>query len=82
MSKFVCPDHGKFEPEKTYWGGAGWYDHLAYCPECNERIKDSDPPDHSIKVLSEREAVLKRPEMYKGTELYEKYKDEIEGMDS
>ncbi len=77
-SIFICPEHGNIEPSQI-----GYTCPLSgRCPECGKWILDSSP-EGGIKVLSGKEAVLKRPELYKKhhPEIYEKYKSEIEAQE-
>jgi hypothetical protein len=75
---FVCPAHGKFEPTQGIMYSCPAQ---AACPECGCIVCDISP-DGGINIITDEEqSVLLRPGMYKELrpDLYEKYKDKIEG---
>ena len=54
--KFICPDHGEVKPTKIGYSApiTGW------CPFCQKQLDDED--FEGFNILSEEEAILKRPD--------------------
>lgn len=56
--KFICPTHGEVKPKIFLYSCPL----CAKCPYCGKTMRDRD--DKGIKVLTEEESRLKRPELY------------------
>lgn len=57
MCKFVCPEHGEFEPTAVCYSCPA----KAYCSVCGKLVEEDGG---GIEVLSEEESRRRRPELW------------------